>query len=502
MGKYVLRGLALVMFTALFMMLTGCGSEGTTVNSTTDSASGIVTGRVIDSSTLQPVKNADVDLLANGVKMTAKSSASADPDLAGTFVFNSVSPTAHSFGHTLKITAPGFATMQRIIDVVGSSNNTPSTTSLGNIALGKGFDLTVIATDDGTPIAGVTINASTNWAYDPGITAVTDANGAAILKGLNQEITYGITSAPVYDGAGLLKYVSTSLNQNNYSSLSGQTVSLPLVSATRHDNIQIVGSNLLGDGTVNYSYPYRPNQSVITPDGVIKIVFNYPVTLAAAVTATYVNNLVPSTDPGYGDVISVPTISASLDQTGTILTIVNAVPYQKNQSYTFNGTLTAEVNSLTQFFSLSSVPSNPFFASSVYVTDNTATGLSPLTLIKADNFNATTGATATTVPESVSLEFPEKVYGTYRVLTTKSGGVTTVVDAAAVSFGFANGTIEYAVNSGGADNAVVFRVPTYLTYWLSLADNSAANVNEVTINFNVTDAEGNNFSKTVTLPVQ
>lgn len=494
MGIKVLRLLMLVMFAAVLMLLGGCGDDTTVIQSA--SASGIVSGRVVDRSTMQPVKNAEVVLIVNGVKTTTRSSSSGDPDVAGTFVFSGVTATGnYGASHILRVTAAGFATAEMYVNVVGSINNAPVTTSLGIIPLGKSFDLTVITTDAGTPVSGVTITATSNWGNAPNVTAVTDANGVGILKGLNQEVTYHISNAPFYDGNGMLKYVSSIAGSAGY--LGGQIVSLPLVKATRQDDIEIVASNLLPDGT-SYSSDLL-NRRVITPDGVVKIVFNYPVALSGEVTATYVNNLVASSDPDYGKVISVPTISASLDPTGTILTITNAAPYLKNQTYTFNGTVSAEVNSQTQFFSLGSVSWNPYFASSVYVSDTTATGLSSLTELKADNFNGTSGITGTLDSEQVYVEFPEKVYGSYTVVAKTVGGAVAVVNDAPVSFDFTDGAMVYAGNVGGGDNVVVFRLPINSLY---LADNSSSSVNDVTISFSVTDAEGNNFSKTVTLPVQ
>lgn len=502
MKRNVLKWLLNVIVMGVFLlMVAGCGGQDTTVTMATATANGIVTGKVVDSSTLQPVKNADVVLIANGVKISTKSNASDDPDVAGAFVFTGISATStNGSGHTLRISAPGFATTLMNIAVAGSADNTPVTTSLGNISLGKGVDLTVIATDQGTPVAGVTINASQNWYSNLSITAVTDADGKAVLKGLCQDAQYMVTSAPFYDGNGNLKYVTSPNNYISYNPNSDRTVSLALVRVGRNDAIQIVASNLLPDGTSyqNY-YPYPYNQRVITPDGVIKLVFNYPVTLSGTVTATYVNDQVASTDPNYGKVIPVTTVSASLDQTGTILTITNSAPYLKGQTYTFNGTVTAVVNSQVQTFSLNGVPFNPYFNNNVYIADNTVTGLTPLSALKADNFNGRTGATATTVPSTVYVEFPEKVYGTYSVLSTRSGNATTPINGATVTFGFADGSVVYAANFGGADSATVFRLPIYSVY---LPDNSATNINEVTIFINATDAEGNNFSKTVTLPVQ
>lgn len=472
-------------------ILSGCGSD-TKVYTSTGAKTGIVTGRVVDSSTMQPIQNADVTLIANGEKMTGKTTVSSDPDLAGTFVFTGVSATQY-YGHTLKISAPGYATIQTTVGVSASADNAPTTTTLGTIALAKGFDLTVIATDMGTPVAGVTISAASSGVP---VTAVTNASGKAILQGLSQETDYTIASAPFYDGNGTLKYLSTTA----YCTAGGNhTLALSLKLATTTTNIDIVGSNLLSDGSQNYySNPSSYNRRAILPESVIKLVFNYPVTITSAITATYINNLVASYDTDYGKVIDVPSISAALDETGTILTITNSAPYQKNQTYIFNGTVTA-VNSPSRSFSLSQVSSsNPYFNNRVYVVDNSSTGLSSTTTVRADNFNGTSGATGTTSYSFVYLDFPEKVYGRYTVIATKIGNMTTLQNTSSDTFSFASGDLIYTRNYSGADQTIAFRLPL----WISMPDNTASNVSEITIDLQATDAEGNTFDKIVTLPVQ
>ena len=458
---------------------------------------GIVTGRVIDSITMQPVSDAEVILIANGEKFTTKSSSSTDPDLAGTFVFRHVTATYYYGGwHTLKVRAAGFAAAERPFTVYPSSDNSPVTTSLGDIALGKGFDLDVIATDNGTPITGVTVIASTG--YGPTITAFTNANGVATLQDLDQSASYTISNAPYYDPQGTLQYTASSASIQSYQTLNGRVISLPLVSASWSKNIEIVASNYPSDVGDSSFGSYREPQSM-TPEHVIKLIFNYSVTLTENISATYINDQVAKSDPDFGKVIPVPTVSGTLDSTGTILTITNSAPYLANQTYYFSGAVMAEVNSQPQFFKISDLPSNGLTDGIVYIADNTPTGLNSQTALKADNFNGRTGATATTLMGSVYLEFPEKVYGSYRVLSTTSGSTTTTTSGNNYSFIFSNGDIVYASNYGGADNATVFRVPLNGIY---MADNSATAPNEVTVSFDVTDLEGNNLSDTVTLPIQ
>jgi len=220
--------------------------------------------------------------------------------------------------------------------------------------------------------------------------------------------------------------------------------------------------------------------------------------LTGSVSATYLNDLVPLSDPDYGKIVTVTTLAGSLDQSGTILTIANSSPYIKNQTYTFIIPVVTTLNGQTRSYNFST--DSPFFVNPVYVTDDSLTGLGPATILKADNFNGTSGATATSLPANVSVEFPEKVFGTYRVISTKDGTVVTPFSSNTTTIGYSNETMIYAANSGGADGAVVFRLP--IDYYVYLPDNRTGSPSEVTIAFDVMDADGNRFNKTVTLPVQ
>jgi len=487
----------LVLVVVLVLTCGGCGSNDQSVLQANTEPNAIVTGRVIDSSTRQPVGGAEVTLLCNGKKLSATSNNSSDPDLAGAFAFYGVVPTTSYSGYELKISAPGYAILQNTVQVPVSTDSMPVAVTLGNIALGKGCAVTVIVTDKGIPVPAVVVSAADQYGsyYGTAISAVTDVNGTAILKGLNQESTYMIMTAPKYDANGNILYPATTPFYNYQPQNSARTVSISLKPAMRDDAIQIIGSNLLSDGSTTSN---TPNQKVIKSDSIIKIVFNYPVELTGNVSATYLNNLVPSSDPNYGKVLSVTTLSGSLDPTGAIFTVVNSSPYIRNQSYTFVMPIIATVNGQKQAYDFSTT--SPFFSNPVYVTDDSFSGLSPITTIKADNFNGTSGATATSSSAQVYVEFPEKVFGSYRVISTRNGTTVTPFSSSSATFGFSDGTMIYASNSGGADGAVVFKLPLY--YGVYLPDNRADSPSEVTISFDVMDAEGIRFNNTVTLPVQ
>lgn len=485
------NAMRLVLLVVCVLTCGGCSGKDQTVLRENTTPNTIVSGRVIDGSTRKPVGGAEVTLLCNGTKLSVTTNNSTDPDLAGTFVFNGVVPTAYATGYDLIISASGYAIFQNTVPVPVPANNIPVAVALGNITLGKSCDVTVIVTDNGVPVPAVVVSASSQYSVSYAISAVTDVNGTAILKSLNQESTYSFMTAPAYDTNGTILYPATTLSSNYQPQNSARTVSIALIPAMRDDAIQIIASNLLSDGPVMFN---GPNQKVIKSDSVIKIVFNYPVELTGNVSATYQNNLVPSTDPNYGKALSVTTLSGSLDSTGTILTVANSSPYIKNQSYTFVIPVFATVNGRKQAYDFST--SSHFFSNPIYVTDGTSSGLGPDTILKADNFNGTSGASATSSSAMVYVEFPEKVFGSYQIISTRNG--STVTPFSNLSRTFSDGEMLFASNSGGADGAVVFRLPLSMF----LPDNQTGSPSEVTVSFDVMDAEGFRFNKTLTLPVQ
>jgi len=490
------NAIRLILLAVLVFTCGGCGDGDQTVIRENASPNAIVTGRVIDSSTRLPVGGAVVTLLCNGTKLTVTTSNSSDPDLAGTFTFFGIVPTSSYTGYELTISAPGYAVTYSGVQVQATSDNMPISVALGNITLGKPCNVTVIVSDQGIPVQGIVVSASNQYGYGSSITGVTDANGTAVLVGLNQEAIYQIMTSPKYDANGNILYPASMFNSNYQPQYSARTISIAVTQAMSGGAIQIIGSNLTGNITTSTTSSL--SQTYIKSDSIIRIVFNYPVTLTGSVSATYMNDLVPASDPDYGKVVTVTTLAGSLDQSGTILTIANSSPYIKNQTYSFNIPVVATSNGQTRSYNFST--SSPFFVNPVYVTDDSVTGLGPATIFKADNFNGTSGATATSSPAQVYVVFPEKVFGTYRVISTKDGTVVTLLSSDPISFGFSGETMTYAANSGGADGVVVFKLP--INYNVYLPDNRTGSPSEVTIAFDVMDAEGNRFNNTVTLPVQ
>jgi len=245
-------------------------------------------------------------------------------------------------------------------------------------------DLAVVVTYMGTPVAGVAVSALEG--YQGTITGVTGLDGVAVLKGLSLSNTnYQIFTSAVLASDGNSYQYSSSVASNyfNPTNTSNRTISIALQTPSDNSSVSIIATNLLTQ-PATYSYP-QFNPSAIkftTPDGVIKIVFSYPVSLTGAVTASYPNTLVASGSPNYGAAISINTVSAALDATGTIMTITNSAPYLIDQTYTFNGSITGMVNGTIQPLDLNSL------LGQVSIADNTVTGISASTFV-TDNYSGT-----------------------------------------------------------------------------------------------------------------
>ncbi len=126
--KKLPASLGMVFALAGGLPLSGCisGSDNVDVTLNVAQPTGTITGKLIDGATRQPITNADVALIVNGEKRIAKSSASADPDLAGIFVFSGVPGGTHA----LKITTTGYAAFEYFVDMPSSYDNTPVTANI------------------------------------------------------------------------------------------------------------------------------------------------------------------------------------------------------------------------------------------------------------------------------------------------------------------------------------------------------------------------------------
>jgi hypothetical protein len=505
------------------------------------SATGIVTGKVIDASTRAPIADAQVALIINGNKKTTTTSSSDDPDLTGTFRISGVPGGKH----IIKFVMDGYAVVEGSIDIPMTTDNSPYTTNLGLVELGKSFDLAVLVTADAVPLEGVPVFAQPEGVGDgcsKPITdgaavfeysgawhethATTDADGMATLSGLNQCGAYSVV-APAFDadGDGIYDYVTAAAGLYDGRNSSDSTITLTLTKTQRDDAINIVDSSFdvydkasafiytitdtgpTGERTLrDANFFDKPATGTAAP---IRFVFNYPVSLDGSLNGgirVYQQQLLAnpdadgddSEDIGYGVPREV-NVTVSLDSIGTILTITPPEEgFVKNEPILLQGEVTAQVQSNLQHYSLASL------ADQAYVVDDTDTGLNASTTITADNYNgATNGPGSGTVTSgTVYLEFPEIVIGTYRVLQrtarSRNTGVGDLVytDGAAVDACPAP-LPDPGQSSCGTGAGVFYRVP------LDAGDVSGANEDGDTLvlYLDVADMEGNRFTSELTLTV-
>jgi hypothetical protein len=537
-----------ILFLAI-LSLTGCG-DTTNINPTIvkeASPTGTITGTVMDGNTRLPLEAASLSLVVNGEKRTTESSSALDSDLKGTFAF----PGVPAGSHTLRISAPGFAKVQLLINMPPSADNTPITANLGPITLGKAFDIKVITTNIGNIITGVPVfampngrsadcNAFSFFTPNPLFTSTdisdetrstTDASGIATLSGLSQCDRYLIV-APPYDSNndGTYDYVATAVVLEGIN--SEKTISLPLTQAQRDDPISVVatsmdlnkkvafslhnisdtgpdpGSDLILVGTGCLSGCSQSPFSIPSSNtnSVIKLVFNYPVSIDGAITVTYSDDLVNPDqdgndliDPEFPKTKSLA-VTTALDSTGTILTVTPpAGGFPKNETIRI-GSITATIKG---------IPS--FFGQDVYIADNTSTGLTASSGITADNYN---GSSSSSTLSAVYLEFPEYVRGTYQVISyttasnvTQGSGDIVPINPDSFSSGtagemvYTDGTLAPLCSRCGNGAGIVHRVPLQspnpFSSALFLADGD-----KVKLQIDVTDTEGNRFFKEVDLTVQ
>ncbi len=519
----------IVVLAVIALAVTGCGllekqKTGLTVTLTIADPVCSVTGRVVDDGTLQPIADAEVTFIVNGAKHTVYTSNSTDADIAGTFAITNM-PAGQNLQYT--ITKTGYARMRRTVNLWTESDNTPMMVNLGTIMMMKPVTLSVLATDAGVPTAGVTIWARSgthSWDF---FSAVTGADGKATFTELANGDIYMICSRPKTDTSGVFQYLTScisgsdnDINGNPNSTMwnstdSSTTVAINLIKPTRNDTIALVGSNKLmiwdnagtGNGTITFEYTAATtstanavnNDFAVRSGQSIMMVYNYPVSLTSDdITVSYMLSLVPSTTTGYGNVFLLSTATGAIDSTGTVVTIANAAGWTPNWLYAIKGTVTAMVSGGIQYVDL---------ASKFYVVDDTANGLSSTTTLIADNYSGSTGTTSAAF--TVNVNFPEYVYGTYRVVskatnsTTQTivNGVVTTLPAGIITWGtnsLNHAGAPFNTNLPGTANKLVYRVP-FTAH--SLANNATGTANNITIHFDVSDLEGNAFSKTVTLDI-
>jgi hypothetical protein len=350
--------------------------------------------------------------------------------------------------------------------------------------------------------------------------------------------TYLICTRPLTDSTGALQFLTSCINGSDTTTNtwdpkdSKTTAAINLIKPSFDDTITMVGGNMLdirnekgvynvatnnfsiaiddganGSYLVTDSFAVKPAQSII-------VVYNYPVSVSGGITVSYLKTLDLSTTTGYGDTFLVTTATGGIDATGTVVTISNTASWAINQAYTVNSSVTAVINGGTQ---------NSTFGNAFYVVNddatsgllkNTAANTNATLGVIADNYN---GFTGTLTSNTIYVNFPEYVYGTYRVISKQTNSSVNVIIADADN-NLPSGLITRGTNSNSTDNtanahwgtadSVVYRVPIdnpNVAGFYTSVDNVSSNtasLSNITIHFDVRDLEGNDFSKTVTLPIQ
>jgi hypothetical protein len=512
-----------MLLTAMVMLFNGCGDTTNNYATPGTNTAADVIGEVNDAASLQPVSGATVVLTpVSSSAGTSTTTTSAD----GAFVLSSV-PVG---SYTMQVTAAGFAASAFSVNVSSTAIGTPAVRNIGHVVLGKTMDLTVVATNNGAPVAGVPVMAfmtsvlggQCGGYYLPitianGNAALvlsmkTGPSGTVVLSGLSQCGHYEIIAAAFdSDGDGLNDYASSLTYYSFNPAYSNTSIAIAITSVppyTSMDPLEVIASNMRKVNPINYtvrnntdlgnfSYFASSSYNAIGSIQPIRLVLNYPVSLSGSITASYAENLIDPDGDGNSAVdagfpVEMPVvITASLDPTGMILTLMPPIGgFPVNHLMKIRGAVNTIWNNVPQTVDLRNVTDGPDM---VYISDDGVTGLNPATTITADNYNGGNGLSGTAY-----LEFPEYVTGSMRVISyTKSGTVTVVNSNAITTTGeivFTDGkTGGLCSGTCGNGAGVSYRVNTNV----SLSDGDL-----ISVDVDVTDSEGNRLSKQVQLIVQ
>lgn len=522
----ILRLCAFLCLTILLVIL-GCSGDTTTTttnnNPPTDPGNTIltVTGSVRDAGSLQPLAGAYVTLAKTENGSSAGAAAAASD---GSFAITGVGVGSY----TMSVSIAGFANTSFTVNVTATKTGTPAVKQIGYVLLGRAFDLTVVATDNGIPVTGVPIIAigsslainCVNYSLSEpvansyaltAVSATTSSSGLAVLQGLNQCGNYQIVAGAFdKDGDGVYDYLTNYMYYNYVPAYDNTTVSVALMSNQSYyypEPQQVIACNAKRTNPVTYnlrnitdagdlSYYVSGTYHAIGAQQPIRIVFRYPVDLSGEVTASYTENLAEPDQDGGGIVdagfpleISVP-VSASLDLTGTILTITPPpVGFPENRQLKVRGSVTTMMSGVSQVTEIRNMTNGP---DTFYIAVDSPSGIGSATAMTADNYNGGNGA-----PGTVYLELPEYVSGTVRVVSYVKAGTTTIVNGNAIM----NGEMIYTdgktggLCSGkcGSGSGVVYRINTGQT----LSDGDL-----ITVAVDVLDIEGNSLNRLEQLTVQ
>lgn len=594
MRKRIFAGIVLV----IAGLAAGCGGGG---NITGDLGRevGICFGRVIDRSSRSGIADATVEIFAgaipskndntpkggsddvNFVVKTTTVSDDSDTTLfneAGMFRFQNL-PTGETTGYRVRVSATNYATMQTTCTFgVTSSDNTPIAEDLGDLQMVRAVSVTVNLLNNGAAVAscpvfalpgasaeGATLGQGTTVLAGVEVSGTTDTSGQVTLAGLNPLIAYTIV-APACDTDADLDYdtQTAALAVDSFID-SNTTVALEAISASRDDALALVDVNatLVADSGDQFAAVMDImddlTAGLTTVGGVDDIlsigtstnlifVFNFPVAVGSTpgIGLDFINNLV-ATGAATFPVFTSVDMTCTLGGGSTVLTCDPASDLTVNELYTLDGTVVANLPSGTNAtaanttFNVGDLDADGTI-DSWYIFDASSTGWVASSAPTADNYNAvSTGAAGA---DLVYLEFPELVYGTWRVTsftdndpnndgstadaaTTSqiqgalncSGNLTTAAgwlfqandpDTAGVVTGTASdGTMQLdgTNEQAGSGTGIVYRVPLTAAACstggdINLNDTEAASARTVTVYVSATDVEGNTVEGESTLAVQ
>lgn len=557
----------LVLFVPM-LFLAGCTEDHLTIDASVADPHGTVTGKVIAGTTRVGIPKATVTLIVNGTLRRTVTKTDPFPtdtiDDAGFFEFGGV-PSGQ---HQLRVEASGFATIQTLVTVPFSNEaNQPVTVNQGNIVMAEVFELIVntINGKTGAPVTGITVFAEpTNQiaseceklgGFDifdltsddsfeiTDVSATENDSAKAHLVGLNKCEVY-IIVAPAQ--SGFITSSSTFLggtNQANEMTLVliaevDNTSGFGIISsnfgsgaAFSAANLGVVDEGNTGVGSLaklGFTLSLAPHATTRSTGstGNIVLVFSHPIALNGGFEITHVNDLIdPDTadaastvdfpDAGFPKVVTTA-VTTTLSANETVLTINPNTNLPPNESIILHGRVSAAASKST--LDLETLGSTD--AAGIYVSDDTASSLTALSQVTADNYNGSTGDSdlnddGTVDKTTVFLEFPEAVTGSFRIVCVADTSPTcSDTGSSPVTIGPTNSTVVFTDGRQDAGNAfscpgglldctgsgagVIFRVNT----GVALADDNLESNNEISVFLDVTTADGTRLQGVVILPVQ
>lgn len=467
-------------------------------------------------------------------------------------------PTGEGTGYRVRVGVSGYATVQTLCSfAVATADNTPIAEDLGDIMLAKAASATVnvVSALTGGAISSCTVYALPSTSGEPAgtgsqstsvlsgveVVATTDSSGVATLSGLDPFLDYSII-VPACDANadGVYDY-QTSVATLDERIDTNTTFTTAVAPAEADDTPALVASNCTQfSPTEDQTFGAEmPGCGVPTNGLSLVFAFNYPIqnlatgalSLLLNPEATFTTSSVvggilggaavdfdgddqTATDFGI-DTAFTGTLSAG----NTILAVTPSAALATNGLYTLDGAITASVpgasavgNIISQDFGtlLGTLMGNEliyvFPASDASITNPTA-----------DNYNSDDDNAAAS---AVCLEFDEIVVGSAQVTArTAAGTAATIVpvgvdlslgslinegDNAAFVCGGGEGcpsSTDATCTAAATDSdAIKYVVP--IGGGVTLADQTAAAANNITVFVDALDYAGNQLQTELTLEIQ